>query len=92
MELIFAASSCDPESQIICTPASVNELFALPFLGGINRPMIGHGEACSHRRSGAADSCDTAPQSSADNDLSNCGDSLRIPHSDRAGLHGCPTP
>ena len=27
MELILAASSCDPEDQIICTPASVNELF-----------------------------------------------------------------
>ncbi len=40
MELIFAASSCDPESQIICTPASVNELFELPFVGGINRTMI----------------------------------------------------
>ena len=40
MELILAASACDPESQIICTPASVNELFELPFLGGINRTMI----------------------------------------------------
>lgn len=40
MELILAASSCDPEEQIICTPASVNELFELPFLGGINRTMI----------------------------------------------------
>ena len=35
MELIFAASACDPEDQIICTPASVNELFELPFLGGV---------------------------------------------------------
>lgn len=40
MELILAASSCDPVEQIICTPASVNELFELPFLGGINRTMI----------------------------------------------------
>lgn len=40
MELILAAPSCDPEDQIICTPASVNELFELPFLGGINRTMI----------------------------------------------------
>lgn len=40
MELILAASSCDPEDQIICTPASVNELFELPFVGGINRTMI----------------------------------------------------
>jgi F-type H+-transporting ATPase subunit a len=38
--LILAASECDPEEQIICTPASVNELFELPFLGGINRTMI----------------------------------------------------
>ncbi len=40
MELIFAAAACDPESQIICTPASVNELFELPFVGGLNRTMI----------------------------------------------------
>jgi F-type H+-transporting ATPase subunit a len=40
VELILAASSCDPETQIICTPASVNELFELPFVGGINRTMI----------------------------------------------------
>ncbi len=40
MELILAASACDPEDQIICTPASVNELFELPFVGGINRYMI----------------------------------------------------
>lgn len=40
MELILAASECDPLDQIICTPASVNELFELPFLGGINRTMI----------------------------------------------------
>jgi F-type H+-transporting ATPase subunit a len=38
--LILAAGECDPESQIICTPASVNELFELPFLGGVNRTMI----------------------------------------------------
>jgi F-type H+-transporting ATPase subunit a len=40
VELILAASACDPEDQIICTPASVNELFELPFIGGINRTMI----------------------------------------------------
>ena len=40
MELILAAGACDPESQIICTPSSVNQLFELPFLGGINRTMI----------------------------------------------------
>ncbi|MDJ0954495.1 MAG: F0F1 ATP synthase subunit A [Acidimicrobiia bacterium] len=40
MELIFAASACDPEEQIICTPETVNELFELPFIGGINRTMI----------------------------------------------------
>ncbi len=40
MQLILAASACDPEEQIICTPATVNELFELPFLGGINRTMI----------------------------------------------------
>ena len=40
MELILAASECDPADQIICTPASVNELFELPFLYGINRTII----------------------------------------------------
>jgi F-type H+-transporting ATPase subunit a len=40
VELIFAASECDPADQIICTPASVNELFELPFLGGVNRTII----------------------------------------------------
>ena len=40
MELILAASACDPEDQIICTPESVNELFELPFLGGVNRTII----------------------------------------------------
>jgi F-type H+-transporting ATPase subunit a len=40
VELILAASACDPEDQIICTPANVNELFELPFVGGINRTMI----------------------------------------------------
>jgi F-type H+-transporting ATPase subunit a len=38
--LILAAGECDPEEQIICTPESVNELFELPFLGGVNRTMI----------------------------------------------------
>lgn len=40
MELILAASACDPETEIICTPTTVNELFELPFVGGINRTMI----------------------------------------------------
>jgi len=40
VELILAASACDPESEIICTPTTVNELFELPFVGGINRTMI----------------------------------------------------
>ncbi|MCP3995847.1 MAG: F0F1 ATP synthase subunit A [bacterium] len=38
--MILAAGACDPESEIICTPASVNQLFELPFLGGINRTII----------------------------------------------------
>ncbi len=40
MELILAASECDPAVEIICVPASVNELFELPFVGGVNRTMI----------------------------------------------------
>lgn len=40
MDLILAASECDPVAEIICVPASVNELFELPFVGGINRTMI----------------------------------------------------
>lgn len=40
MELILASGACDPESQIICTPERVNELFELPFVGGINRTII----------------------------------------------------
>lgn len=40
MELILAASECDPSDQIICTPSSVNELFELPFKFGINRTII----------------------------------------------------
>ena len=40
MELIFAASECDPAEQIICTPESVNILFELPFLWNINRVII----------------------------------------------------
>ena len=40
MELILAASECDPSDQIICTPASVNELFELPFKFGINRTIL----------------------------------------------------
>ena len=38
--LILATSECDPAEEIICTPASVNQLFELPFLGGVNRTMI----------------------------------------------------
>ncbi|MDJ0961987.1 MAG: F0F1 ATP synthase subunit A [Acidimicrobiia bacterium] len=39
--LILAASECDPEEQIICTPDSVNDLFELPFFFGdsLNRTM-----------------------------------------------------
>ncbi len=37
--LILAASACDPEEEIICTPDSVNDLFELPFIGGLNRTM-----------------------------------------------------
>ncbi len=40
MDLILAASECDPVEEIICVPASVNELFELPFIGGVNRTMI----------------------------------------------------
>ena len=40
MDLILAASECDPAEEIICVPASVNELFELPFVGGVNRTMI----------------------------------------------------
>lgn len=40
MDLILAASECDPAEEIICVPASVNELFELPFIGGVNRTMI----------------------------------------------------
>ena len=38
-QLIIAASECDAENEIICVPASVNELFELPFLGFWNRTM-----------------------------------------------------
>jgi F-type H+-transporting ATPase subunit a len=40
VDLILAASECDPVEEIICVPASVNELFELPFVGGVNRTMI----------------------------------------------------
>jgi F-type H+-transporting ATPase subunit a len=40
VDLILAASECDPVEEIICVPASVNELFELPFIGGVNRTMI----------------------------------------------------
>jgi F-type H+-transporting ATPase subunit a len=40
VDLILAASECDPAEEIICVPASVNELFELPFIGGVNRTMI----------------------------------------------------
>lgn len=38
--LILATSECDPAEEIICTPASVNDLFELPFRFGINRTII----------------------------------------------------
>ncbi len=40
MDLILAASECDPVTEIICVPANVNELFELPFVGGVNRTML----------------------------------------------------
>ena len=40
MDLILAASECNPAEEIICVPANVNELFELPFIGGVNRTMI----------------------------------------------------
>lgn len=40
MDLILAAASCDPANDIICVPESVNELFELPFVGGVNRTML----------------------------------------------------
>jgi F-type H+-transporting ATPase subunit a len=40
VDLILAASECNPAEEIICVPASVNELFELPFIGGVNRTMI----------------------------------------------------
>jgi F-type H+-transporting ATPase subunit a len=40
VDLILAASECDPAEEIICVPANVNELFELPFIGGVNRTMI----------------------------------------------------
>jgi len=40
VELILASGACDPKTEIICTPANVNELFELPFIGGVNRTMI----------------------------------------------------
>lgn len=39
MDVILAAGACDAENEIICVPASVNELFELPFVGGWNRTM-----------------------------------------------------
>jgi F-type H+-transporting ATPase subunit a len=40
VDLILAASECDPVTEIICVPTNVNELFELPFVGGVNRTMI----------------------------------------------------
>jgi F-type H+-transporting ATPase subunit a len=39
-QLILAAGACDPEKEIICVPANVNDLFELPYVGGINRTII----------------------------------------------------
>ena len=39
-QLILASGECDAANEIICVPASVNELFELPFVGGINRTII----------------------------------------------------
>jgi len=40
VDLILAAASCDPATDIICVPESVNELFELPFVGIFNRTML----------------------------------------------------
>jgi len=40
VELILAAAECDPTEVIICVPGNVNELFELPFIGGVNRTML----------------------------------------------------
>ncbi len=39
-QLILAVGECDAENEIICVPASINELFELPFVGPLNRTMI----------------------------------------------------
>lgn len=39
-QLILAAGECKAETEIICVPASVNELFELPFRGFLNRTML----------------------------------------------------
>lgn len=40
MELILASGECNAADEIICVPASVNELFEQPFRWGINRTMV----------------------------------------------------
>jgi F-type H+-transporting ATPase subunit a len=40
VELILASGECNAADEIICVPASVNELFEQPFLGGVNRTMV----------------------------------------------------
>lgn len=40
MDVILAAASCDPATDIICVPENVNELFELPFVGAFNRTIL----------------------------------------------------
>ncbi|MBT8197446.1 MAG: F0F1 ATP synthase subunit A [Acidimicrobiia bacterium] len=38
--MILAVGECDAENEIICVPETVNELFELPFVGGVNRTIL----------------------------------------------------
>ncbi|MBT8212525.1 MAG: F0F1 ATP synthase subunit A [Acidimicrobiia bacterium] len=38
--MILAIGECDAENEIICVPETVNELFELPFVGGVNRTIL----------------------------------------------------
>jgi len=40
VDVILAAASCDPATDIICVPENVNELFELPFVGAFNRTIL----------------------------------------------------
>jgi F-type H+-transporting ATPase subunit a len=39
-QLILATEECDAANEIMCVPASVNELFELPFAGLVNRTIV----------------------------------------------------